>query len=137
MNQTILPELPSKLLLTNHTKAGAKAHMGLISGELKPKRIMEALKATQGNVAALKGFKKDHKRILDPVAGPPLRPAEDGKVGPNNPLSDLMTWLHKPVREGMCKVTPTEILSTEVALHLIKKFNSEVKDQIRKTAIGR
>ena len=123
--------LQSEPLINNHTKAWVKVlNMGMHAGDGQPRRIQEALKVTHSNVAHLKGFRKDHKRTPDPTIGPPLRPVADGKVGPNAPLANLMTRLLKPVREGIHKKVPTEILSTEEALHLIEKFNNEVGDHV-------
>ena len=51
------------------------------------------MKVTQTKVAALKGFKKDHKHSQDPVAGHPPRPVADGKVVPKTSLANFMTGL--------------------------------------------
>ena len=51
------------------------------------------MKVTQTKVAALEGFKKDHKRTSDPVAGHPPRPVADRKVVTKTSLANLMTRL--------------------------------------------
>ena len=119
--------LRSESTLNNHSRAWAKLlNLGLNAGDGQPQRIREALIVKNSNVSHLKGLRKDHKAATDPVKGPPLRPLADGKVGPNAPLANLMARILRPVREGMHHIIPTEILSTEEALHLIQEFNSEV-----------
>ena len=87
------------------------------------------------NVANMQGLRKDHKRAPDPVLGPPLRPVVDGKTGPNAPLANLMARLLRPVRFGLHNKIPTEIISTEEALHHLQNFNTKVKEVHQKKGL--
>ena len=122
--------LKSEPLLNNHAKSWAKLlNMGMNAGQGQTQRIREALTVKHSNVAQLKGLRKDHKRAVNPTEGPPLRPLADGKLGPNAPAANMMSRILRPVRHALHKIIPTEILSTEEALHLIEKFNNEVHYQ--------
>ena len=125
--------------LNNHSKAWAKLlNMGMNAGNFQPRRIKEALTVKNSNVAQLRGLRKDHKVTHNAVAGPPLRPLCNGKVGPNAPLGNLMARLLKTVRSGMAQnQLNTEVLSTEEVLYHLEQFNNEARNEVQRMQPGR
>ena len=86
--------LKSEPLLNNHAKAWCKIlKLGVTAGYSHSRRIREAMTVEHSNVKHMRGLRKDHKLAPDPVLGPPLRPLVDGKIGPNAPLTNLMSDL--------------------------------------------
>ena len=131
--------LKSEGNLNNHSKAWAKLlNMGMNAGNFQPRRIKEALTVKNSNVAQLRGLRKDHKVTHNAVAGPPLRPLCNGKVGPNAPLGNLMARLLKTVISGMAQnQLNTEVLSTEEVLYYLEQFNNEAMMEVQRMQPGR
>ena len=96
------------------------------AGHNQYQRISEANKVVDSAVPPLRGLRKDHKKVVDPVLGPPNRPFLNAGLGPNANLGNIQARFLRPVKAANNKVINTEVCSTEEVKRRFMDYNANV-----------
>ena len=116
----------SEKILNAHSKAWCRMlGAGTNAGGSQAQRINNALKSVKCTVPPLKGLRKDHKKTVDPILGPPNRPFLNAGLGPNASLGNLQARFLRPVKTAINRMVKSEVCSTEEVQRSFEDYNKQ------------